>query len=322
MKKTHAPIDLETRFQEPENWHWGEVNRGGYTLRYGTNFQRENQSNYKACLACLPGLSEYSEKFFELINELAKHSIACMVIDWHGQGLSSRYLPNPHKRHASDFMQDADDLDAVLVALGWEEASKTGKIKLHMLAHSMGGNIGMRYLLEHPDMFSSAALIAPMMGIYALKDVSRELTKMLVSGFRSIAPRAYALSGGDWSPHIRETQSDVLFSSDPKRSAIHNAWMLQNSDLQVGHITNEWLYQAILSCWEIERKVQQHPPTIPIQIALAGHEYFVDNQAAKKIATLIPQADVLEFPDARHELLMEADKIRSPLIKQILKNMG
>ena len=44
---------------------------------------------------------------------------------------------------------------------------------------------------------------------------------------------------------------------------------------------------------------------------LAGQERLVDNAASRRVARLLPQCRVSVYPDARHEILMERDDIRS-----------
>ena len=65
---------------------------------------------------------------------------------------------------------------------------------------------------------------------------------------------------------------------------------------------------------ELIKTIQTH-----CVVALAEHEDLVDNRATRKIAKNLPNAELLEFPGSRHELLMEQDKYRAPLLNSFQK---
>ena len=115
----------------------------------------------KGTVVLLNGRTEFIEKYFEVVRDLLAKNYAVATLDWRGQGLSDRALDNPHKGHVEDFDHFVSDLRQAVVDV--IEPNCPGPYR--MLCHSMGGNIGMRYLGEHPDTFESAVFSAPMWGI-------------------------------------------------------------------------------------------------------------------------------------------------------------
>jgi hypothetical protein len=109
----------------------------------------------------LNGRTEFIEKYFEVIRELLAKGYAVATLDWRGQGLSDRALDNRHMGHVADFDLFVSDLRQVVT----EFVEPNCPAPYRLLCHSMGGNIGMRYLAAYPDTFESAVFSAPMWGI-------------------------------------------------------------------------------------------------------------------------------------------------------------
>ena len=307
-----TPPDLEARFQQPEGWRWHYfTNPKGQKLRFGAVTPKSRVPN--AVVVCLPGLSEYAEKYYEVAHNLLDRNLAFWILDWQGQGQSDRPLSNRQKRHSSGFNHDIDDLHYFLMEYV-KHASvhpDVGRIPLVMLAHSMGGNIGMRYLAEHPDMFACAAFSAPMFGICATRTLPQCVALGLSATLKEFFNMAYVFGGKDWSPEEREIPFPRnLFSGDPARAALHNAWCKSDPALQVGNVTFGWLYEALKSCARLKKEIRARPVQIPCLIGIAGEDRLVDNRAIRKIAASLPQARMLELEDSRHEIMMERDVIR------------
>src|SRR5262249_30834229 len=100
-------------------------------------------------------------KYFEVIAELLARKLSVVTFDWRGQGLSSRQLPERLKGHVRDFSEFDADLKVVMERVVAEAASKP----YFALAHSMGGNILLRYLHDFPHEFERAVLTAPMLAV-------------------------------------------------------------------------------------------------------------------------------------------------------------
>lgn len=306
------PPGLEKRFQQPEGWRWHSfTNPKGQHLRFGTVTPKSRIPD--AVVICLPGLSEYAEKYYEVAHTLLDQNLAFWVMDWQGQGHSERALPNRNKRHSNGFNNDIDDLHYFLMEYV-KHASvhpDVGRIPMVMLAHSMGGNIGMRYLMKHPDIFACAAFSAPMFGIAAARALTLPGAVAVSSLLKQFFGKSYAFGGHDWSPEERENPALNIFSSDPVRAAVHNAWCRFDKGLQVGNITYGWLNEALRSCWALQRAITRRPPAIPCLIAVAGRDKLVDNLAIRAGAAAMPQATILDLEESLHEIMMERDDIRN-----------
>lgn len=295
---------LEQRFYEPAGWQWGSFsNAGKINIRYGF----ASPAAPEATIVVLPGRTEFIEKYFETARDLIAQNFAVYVIDWAGQGQSGRFAKTfPERGHAQDFSSYAHDLHLMIKNHVRLEAP------LVMLAHSMGANIGLRYLAQYPDTFLCAGLSAPMTGIRQFRNWPFWCSLPLLWILKTLAGDSYAHGQKDWS---KEERHDAPWlSGDQIRAAIHNIWLHMHPFMCQGGVTYDWLYKALCSC-----AVLQNPKTaaciqIPCLIGVAGREMLVDNAATRRLADRLPRAALEEFPDSGHEILMERDDIRGEFL--------
>lgn len=311
--QTPLPADLEQRFLPPEGWRWHEFkNARGHKLRFGTVAPPSRVPD--AVVVVLQGLSEFTEKYFELAHNLLDQNLSFWMMDWQGQGGSERPLKNREKRHSFGFEDDIADLHFFIHEYVKHSAvhPDVGRIPLVMLGHSMGANIGMRYLFRHPETFACAALCAPMIDIHALAPYPKWLSLTAASVMNTLAGQAYVGFGnGDWQDGDRNVINGDIFSHDPVRKELHNLWMRQNETLRLGHVTYGWVYQALRSCIQVQKKDVLRNIKTPCLMALAGQDKLVQNSSARKAAKIMEHIKVLELEDSRHEILMEKDEIRN-----------
>ncbi|MEZ5918748.1 MAG: alpha/beta hydrolase [Alphaproteobacteria bacterium] len=315
-----APSGLEDRFTPPPGWRWHFFTRDNRKLRFGSAFPQDSIPD--AVVVCLPGLSEFGEKYFEVARYCLEHNLAFWVLDWMGQGRSDRYLKNPHKRHSTGFQKDVEDLHYFILEYIKHSSvhPDKGRIPLAMLAHSMGANIGLHYLSQHPGMFECAAMTAPLCAIKALKPLPDPLRLSLTGLLGGIAGKLYVPGGGNWREDMHPAPpAPKSLSSDEARGALHNLWSLHDPALQVGGITFGWLNRAARSCARLRKDSTLAAIQTRCLLAMAGIENLVDNNAAERAAQKIRHAEILQLPESRHEILMERDEIRGVFLDKFYK---
>lgn len=293
---------LETRFTEPANWQWQFFDHRKLKVRYGLAIPPSQKP--EACVVILPGRTEYAEKYFETAHELLAQNFSVCVIDWPGQGQSQRFAKLfPERGHALAFHDYAAALHVLL------KKQIKSNVPLVMLAHSMGANIGLRYLKRYPEIFSCAAFSAPLLGIKQLAFLPFAISIPLLWVLDRVAGNHYAYGEKNWSDEKRD--DTWRFSSDPVRCTIHNGWMRCVPALQLGGATYGWVYRAVKSCAILQKP--QTAPSIktPCLMVVAGKETLVDNRAAKTFARRMPNCIFKDIPDSGHEIIMETDEVRS-----------
>lgn len=232
-----------------------------------------------------------------------------------GQGKSDRYLKsNPQKRHAHDFILDVQDLHYFMTAYV-KPASvhpDRGRIPAVMLAHSMGANLGLRYLHEHNDMFECAAFTAPMIGIKAFKFIPQLFAYGLASALSLPFGNFYIPGGADWGKRMEHAR----LSSDPVRKDLQTRWNKADHDLRCGDVTFGWVRHAQKSCLEVQSPQFLSQIKTPSFFAIPQKEDLVDNKRLYTAIKHMPAAHFIDYPEASHEILMEKNKIRDDFLNR------
>ncbi|HLQ19316.1 MAG TPA: alpha/beta hydrolase, partial [Tabrizicola sp.] len=114
----------------------------------------------KGTVLLLPGRTECIEKYGRAAGDLVARGFSVITVDWRGQGLADRALPDRMVGHVDDFAEYQLDVDAM-----WAEAVRAGLPEPYFLmSHSMGGCIGLRSLMRGLPV-KAAVFSAPMWGI-------------------------------------------------------------------------------------------------------------------------------------------------------------
>ena len=269
----------------------------------------------RGLLLLLNGRSEFIEKYAETARVFAALGFEVWSLDWRGQGLSSRWLDDPVKGHATDFGIWVDDLKAVI-----EDVIAPAGRTLRLLAHSMGAHLAMRYLVSNPVTVPvSAALTAPMVDIlpHAPKRLASRITAriMVTLGFGA----SYALGERPFDPKV-ERKATIL-SADPVRAHLHHQAFVEQPALRVGGVTWAWVDAAARSTRLLFQRFRKGPPEVPLLTLLAGEESLVSNTATERLMAHAPEGLIKRYPTALHELLIETDRIRLAILEDIADHL-
>lgn len=258
----------------------------------------------------LNGRTEFIEKYFEVFRDLLARGFAVASLDWRGQGLSDRALANPHKGHVSDFSLFIDDLDHVMQTFVLPTCPGPHVV----LSHSMGGNIALRYLSQHPDVFRAACFSAPMFGIGQASRPSRG-AKFLASGAAAVglSTTYVPFAGGDFGPENSRFEGNAL-TSDRARFERFTAQIEAEPRLALGAPTLGWAQQAIASMDALHEPAFAEAIQTPIRVCSAGEDTLVSTPAQVEISRRLPKAKHVVIEGSRHELLVEVDAYRDRML--------
>jgi lysophospholipase len=244
----------------------------------------------------LPGRTEYIEKYFETVGELAARGFSVAVIDWRGQGASTRTLPDRLKGHVGDFGEYLADFAAVIGLL--EAAAPKPRF---FLAHSMGANIALRALHEWPGFAKAALLTAPMLGLAQPE---------IAAGFFAGISSAEAYVGRTYDPYKERFEGNPV-TRDQKRFARNLGIINAHKELALGAPTGGWLKAALASMRALRAPGYLEKLEVSVVIMTAGREQIVSNSAQAKAAARLSHGRQIVVRDGYHELLQERDAIRT-----------
>lgn len=284
---------------EPEGAeeHWLE-GRGGVKLR--AMIAPAIAHAARGSVIICPGRTEFIEKYFEVAGELQRRGFAVFAIDWRGQGLSDRELPNALKGHFTSFDDPVNDLAAALKIF----AMRLPRPHI-MLCHSMGGAIGLRALQTRRVECDAAVFSAPMWGIANLGDLSKGFVRFMST----------VGAGGMFAPGVetkwkRENWKKSVVTQDRERHARNSGLVQEDERLQLAGPSIGWVAAAAEATEAFTQPRAFAHVKIPVLVFTAGKEVLVDNKQTAVVAKSIPGAEVVNIPGAKHEILMELDQHR------------
>ena len=256
-----------------------------------------------------PGRTEYVEKYGSTAGEFADRGLATIAIDWRGQGLADRLLDEPRTGHVPDFIDYQRDV-AALVAL----AAELGLPKPYfLLAHSMGGAIGLRALVDGLDV-QAAAFTAPMWGI-------RIATHMrpIAWAMGQIMP---ALGKGHQLPPTLTLDSyvtiapfeDNMLTTDPAMFKMMQDQLDAHPEMALGGPSFIWLNQALE---ETTALAARPAPSIPCVTFLGTNERIVHVPRINDRMDSWANGELVMVQDGEHEVLMEKPDMRTPILDKI-----
>ena len=266
----------------------------------------------RGTVIALPGRGELVEKYRPLAHEITGWGYAFFMLDWRGQGASARLLPDPRKGHIVDFRHYLEDLATALQQLQELELPEPRLL----LAHSMGGHIGLRALGEGVIDVRAAALIAPMIDI----DFKR-LPPWLA---RSVARSAVLLGqSARYAPGQARAQVRYIrfennpLTTDAERFEDWCRLIQTHEEHSIAGVTYGWLDAALRSIAITRRPSFLRRIETPCLIVTAGRERIVDNRAARDAAGHLRSAQLVDIPEALHDLFLAADPERTLLMRTL-----
>ena len=304
------PVPLQDRFLQHQDWRWGYfTNEDGAQLRAGWADPRPH-SSIRATAITLPGFGGFAEQSFELYTDLLERGIAIRHLDWNGQGGSERYLRNSHKMHSLGFRRDVRDLHTFIDQF----VEVNDDRPVFLLAHSMGANIAMRYLAKHAGAVAGAFLTSPMLGIHTEK-ASPAIVSMIACAMTTLGfGEHYVFGYRDWQFREHYSVEDSKLSHDPVRYRVGQLYYQLEPNLRIGGGTWRWLHETFLSIRELRQLRVLRDIRTPLFIASAGKDIIVDNEAHRRAAQHLPDCTLKYFSEAKHDIFMETDATRKPLL--------
>ncbi|MFQ6553213.1 alpha/beta hydrolase [Aestuariibius insulae] len=265
----------------------------------------------KGTVLLFPGRTEYAEKYGVTAAALAEHGYSSVAVDWRGQGLADRLLPNRATGHVLRFPDYQLDVAAVMAAL----PSLSLPAPYNLIAHSMGGCIGLRSLMEGLAV-DTATFSGPMWGIrltpplrpvaWGLSTLSRPLR------FGHIYPPG---QGGE-TYVLRAPFEDNTLTSDAEMFDLLKEQLINHPDLALGGPSLHWLNEALR---EMRHLASRPSPDIPAIAFVGENERIVDKLRIKARMDRWPRGRMEVMERGEHELLVERAEIRSRIIDEAVE---
>lgn len=254
-----------------------------------------------------PGRTEFVEKYGPLAADLGRRGYALMAVDWRGQGLADRMLGDRLGGHVMNFSHYQFDVAAMTEAARALELPRPW----HLLAHSMGGAIGLRALIEGLPV-ASAGFSSPMWGISIAAGL-RPLAWSLSWVAGHVGLGHHYAPGTEGKSYINATDFEENLLT---RDAEMYAWMARQTerypDLALGGPSMRWLGEALRECRDLAARPA---PPHPCLTVLGTDERIVDATRVTERMAHWPNGRLLRVAGARHETMMDRPGTRNRVIR-------
>ena len=286
--------------------HWVTTSDG---LRIRVGHWTPNAA--KGTVLLFPGRTEYIEKYGDSASQFADAGYATVAIDWRGQGLADRLLDNRALGHVGEFSDYQHDVDAALAhvrSLGLPEP-------YFLAAHSMGGCIGLRALLNGLPV-QAAAFSAPMWGISIKPAILRPFSWVLSTVATWVGLGAKMAPMQEEETYVlREEFSANTLTRDQIMWDRLGQQMRAQPDLALGGPTLRWLNRSLREMRDLSK---MPAPAVPTVAFLGTSEDIVDPHRIHTRMADWPNGTLHMIDKGEHEVMLEIPASRTLVFKTMI----
>lgn len=260
------------------------------------------QDSTRGTVLLFPGRTEYVEKYGPAAADLAARGFATLSVDWRGQGLAERMASDPLVGHVATFADYQKDVAAV------QRVARALNLPRpwFLLAHSMGGCIGLRSLMEGLPV-ASAVFTGPMWGIRIARHV-RPAAWLLNRVMPRIGHGESLPPGTRIEPYVQSSPfEDNMLTSDADMFAMMRDQITAHPGLALGGPSYVWLHAALQEC---ARLAGEPSPDLPCLTYLGTNERIVDIPAVQDRMSRWRGGRLELVEGGEHEVLMETPELR------------
>lgn len=291
------------RFFQPENWEEDFfTSRHGKKIRYG---HAEPAGEKKGTVIMTTGYADFIESYHETIHEYLDRGYAVWIMDWAGQGGSEKKRDDSVKAQTiDDHVEDLRQFRHQVV-----QGANDGK-PVFMSTHSMGGQIGLQYLMKHEKDFDFAVLAAPLVD-FSLSGAARTMLQAAFKSAVNLGLGDQSLTGGRKGV-TRQILAERkrMRKEDPVRMDLHRTFFMMNQQLRAEDPTFGLIDSLFDATERLNHEKALKNIATHILFGVAGKDDLVDNNATLRAARLIPNAKVAKIDEATHDMWQERQKYR------------
>lgn len=268
----------------------------------------------KGTVLLFPGRTEYVEKYSQSAVEFEQRGYSTIAIDWRGQGLADRLVDDPMVGHVDKFSDYQLDVAALLDTAEELELPKP----YYLVAHSMGGAIGLRSLIDDLPV-KAAVFTAPMWGIHILPHV-RPFAWVMSHLMPMIGQGAKNPPGTTLDSYVLSAPfEDNMLTKDPRMFEMMQNQVRKYAPLGLGGPSYVWLREALN---ETSALATCPAPDTPTLTFLGTNERIVNVPSIHNRMNTWSNGTLDFVAGAEHEIMMEIPQTRSDAFDKMADLFG
>lgn len=256
----------------------------------------------KANVVIVHGLSEFSAKFYEIINFLLNGNLNVFIFDLRGHGYSGREVQDLQRIFLRSYDDYVKDLEIFIDQI----VNKNSDLPLYFFSQSMGGAITALYLQKHPDSAIKCLFSVPML-CPNMKNVPRVLVQIVAKkdckkhGFD--APFRYS---SRFNPDDKFVDSSCL---SELRFKLYLQKRIDNKFYQTSQITNGWMLETTKLLPKLLNKKKNSKIKTQCLIISAENDNVVLIKPQKKYAKQLNNCKFINLLGATHTVYASAETV-------------
>ncbi len=277
--------------------------RKGLRLRFASWQPVLRERRGTVCI--FPGRAEFIEKYFEVVGEVRRRGFAVAVLDWRGQGGSSRLTRSPLKGHINDFAEYEEDLSHFMKAVVLPDCPAP----YFALGHSMASNVLFSAATKRGCWFSRMVVTSPMIRIAGLP-MSDRLCRQVADGLTMFGFGKHAVPGDKTRYRQEQVFEGNTLTSDRERLTRNLSVLQAAPELAIDVPTIGWLKAALEAIQRVGNEKFAPRIRVPVLMLAASDDQIVVSEAVEELAVRLRAGSQIVLRGARHEILQERDSIR------------
>ena len=265
-----------------------------------------NLESTKGTIILQSGRTEFIEKYYEVISEFIQRGYAVAMMDWRGQGLSSRISRNKRIGHIDRFETYDNDLIKVMNKYFISKCPKP-----HIgFGHSMGGCLLTSYFISSENLFDKCILCAPMLSVRA-NALSRRIVNTL-GLLEIVGLGSFPMRRPSWDKEngwLEEPFEENALTTDKMRFNRTYQLLSRYPELGIKGMTVGWLKHAIKRTNKFKTLDWNQLIKKPLLLLDAKDDKLVNSKLNKDLLGQSSLTTITSF-NAQHEIMMEKDEIR------------
>lgn len=267
--------------------------------------------NAKGNLVVVHGFTENSEKFLEMIYYFHLGGYNVFSYDQRGHGYSYREVEDTSISHINRFDEYVNDLECYISSV---VKKSSPDLPLYLFAHSMGGAVGIVYMMKHPDEFKKAVLTAPMV-FPQTGGVPVFLTKAMVKGFCLVGKskeRVFVHSEFDPAPDF-ENSNDT----SKARYLYVNSLKCGNNLYHNCSASYSWVNESLKVTKTILNKNNCKKINTSILLLQAETDGAVKKEYQNKFVSMLKDGALKEIKGSKHEIYLSTNDVMEKYLNNI-----
>lgn len=268
----------------------------------------------KGTILIFQGRTEFIEKYGTTIQKFLDRGYSVAAIDWRGHGLSDRLSDRPTLGHVGEFKDYQFDVAELLKFVEDQNLPEP----FTLLAHSMGGAIGLRAIQNGLNV-KKTIFSAPMWDI-AVNNIGDQFIKTYCQTIgRFLTQEKLVPSTNIRNASFTQDYVGNNLTNNREEYKIRKTQLSKHLELEVGGPSIGWVTQALSDTKKLREK---DLPDIDTLCFVGTNETIVSKKAIRKLMNRWDSGELVVFDGAQHELLIEVPEVTEEIWSKIDQHLA